>query len=113
MPTLETFLKPDDLPELKRLLYPVAAYWVAIADQLGMGSHVANIQHTHGNTNPPACMRDLLNRWLNQGHPTPKALCQALRGDTEIVGGGGVATTLEEMFQSRRGLCLFFFLTIQ
>ena len=113
MPTSETVLKPDDIKILKPVIQPVAAYWVAIADQLGMGSHVANIQHTHGNTNPPECLRDLLNRWLNQGQPTLKALCQALRGDTEIIGGGGVATTLEEMFQSRRGLCLFFFLTIQ
>ena len=72
-------------------------------------SHVANIQRTHGNTNPPECLRDLLNRWLNQGQPTLKALCQALRGDTEIIGGGQVATMLEEMFQSQRGLFLFFF----
>jgi len=79
MPTSETVLKPDDLPELKRLLNRVAAHWVAIADQLGMRSHVANIQGTPGNTNPPACLRDLLNRWLNQeGYQTLEALCQAL-----------------------------------
>ena len=100
MPTSETVLKPDDLPELKRLLNPVAAHWVAIADQLGMRSHVPNIQGTHGNTNPPACLRDLLNRWLNQGHPTLKVLCQALQADPEIIGGNGVAAELEERFQS-------------
>ena len=101
MLTSETVLKPDDLPELKRLLNPVAAHWVAIADQLGMRSHVANIQGTPGNTNPPACLRDLLNRWLNQpGHLTLEVLCQALQADPEIIGGNGVAAELEERFQS-------------
>ena len=100
MPTSETVLKPDDLPELKRLLNPVAAHWVAIADQLGMRSHVANIQGTPGNTTPPEYLRDLLNRWLNQGHPTLEVLCQALQADPEIIGGNGVAAELEERFQS-------------
>jgi len=104
MPTSETVLKLDDLAELKRSLNRVAAHWVAIADQLGMGSHVATIQGTPGNTNPPACLRDLLNRWLNQGgYQTLEALCQALRDDPEIIGGAGVAAKLEEKFQSRRG----------
>ena len=103
MPTSETVLKIDDLAELKRSLNRVAAHWVAIADQLGMGSYVPIIQGTPGNTNPPACLRDLLNRWLNQGHPTLEVLCQALRKDTEITGGDGVAAELEKGFQSRRG----------
>ena len=98
-----TTLKPDDLPELKLLLYGVAAYWVAIADQLRMGQHVPTIRDTRDNINPPACLRDLLNRWLNQGQPTLEALCQALQDDPEIIGGAGVAAKLEEKFQSRRG----------
>jgi len=57
MPTSETVLEPDDMKILKPVIQPVAAHWVAIADQLGMGLHVANIQHTHGNTNPPECLR--------------------------------------------------------
>jgi len=103
MPTSETVLKPDDMKILKPLIQPVAAYWVAIADQLGMGSHVPTIQGTPGNISPPACLRDLLNRWLNQGQPTLEALCQALRDDPEIIGGAGVAAKLKEEFQRRRG----------
>jgi len=104
MPTSETVLKPNDIRILKPLLQSVAAYWVAIAVQLGMGSCVPTILGTPGNTNPSACLRDLLNRWLNQGgYQTLEALCQALRGDTEIIGGAGVAAKLEETFQSRRG----------
>ena len=103
MPTSETVLKPDDMKILKPLIQPVAAYWVEIADQLGMGSYVATIRGTPSNTNPPAYLRDLLNRWLNRGHPTLEVLCQALRGDTEIIGGDGVAAELEKGFQSRRG----------
>jgi len=98
-----TRLTPEDLGDLKPLIQPVAAHWVAIADQLGMGSHVPTIQGTHGNTTPPACLRDLLNRWLNKGRPTLEVLCQALRKDTEITGGDGVAKELEKGFQSRRG----------
>ena len=104
MPTSETVLKPGDMKILKPLIQPVAAYWVAIADQLGMGLHVATIRGTPSNTSPPACLRDLLNRWLNQGgYQTLEALCQALRDDPEIIGGAGVAAKLEEKFQSRRG----------
>jgi len=104
MPTSETVLEPDDIRILKPLLQNVAAYWVEIADQLGMRSHVPTIRGTPSNTNPPACLRDLLNRWLNQGgYQTLEALCQALRDDPEIVGGAGVAAKLEEKFQSRRG----------
>ena len=104
MPTSVTVLKPDDIRILKPLIQPVAAYWVEIADQLGMGTHVANIRGTHGNTNPPACLRDLLNRWLSasQGQPTLEALCQALRDDPEIIGGDGVASKLEKS-QSLKG----------
>ena len=103
MPTSETLLKSDDMKILKPVIQPVAAYWVAIADQLQMRACVSNIRGTHGNTNPPECLRDLLNRWLNQGQPTLEALCQALQDDPEIIGGAGVAAKLEEKFQSRRG----------
>ena len=103
MPPPATPLKPDDMKTLKPLIQPVAAYWIAIADQLGMGSCVATIQGTPANTTPPACLRDLLNRWLNQGDPTLEALCQALRDDTEIIGGVRVATKLEEQFPRQRG----------
>jgi len=99
---ITTTLKPGDLRVLKPLLNPVAAYWVLIADQIGMGSDVPTIQATHSN-NPQACLRDLLNRWLNQGQPTLEALCQALRDDPEIIGGAGVAAKLKEEFQRRRG----------
>ena len=100
-----TKLTPEDLGALKILLRTVAAYWVAIGDQIRMGSHESIIRHTDSNKTPAACLRDLLNRWLNQGHvqPTLEALCQALRDDPEIIGGAGVATKLEEHFQSRRG----------
>ena len=101
--TLATLLKPDDMKILKPLIQPIAAYWVEFADQLGMESYVSTIQATPANTNPPACLRDLLNRWLHHGHPYLEALCQALRGDPEIIGGVGVATNLEEQFQDQRG----------
>ena len=78
MMTQTIHLTPKDLRHLKRLLNDVAAYWVAIADQLGMESHVATIRGTPGNTNPAEFLRDLLNRWLNQGHPTLGSLCEAL-----------------------------------
>ena len=97
----ETQLKLDDLGTLKRLLQPVSAYWVPIADQLGMTSQVAVIQSTPANTGPPAFLRDLLFRWLSREQPSPtlKALCQALRGDDEIIGGANVAKNLEETFE--------------
>ena len=98
-----TKLTPEDLGALKILLRTVDAYWDAIADQIGMGPYVPTIRHTDSNKTPAACLRDLLNRWLNQGKPTLEALCQALRDDPEIIGGAGVATKLEERFQSRRG----------
>ena len=98
-----TVLKLDDLRGLEILLQPVSAYWISIADQLGMASQVPIIQST---PTPPTFMRDLLHRWLIREHPSPtlEALCQALRGDAEIIGGAGVARKLEEMFQGRRGL---------
>ena len=97
----ETQLKLDDLSTLKRLLQPLSPYWVPIADQLGMTSQVAVIQSTPANTGPPAFLRDLLYRWLSREHPSPtlEALCQALRGDDEIIGGANVAKNLEEAFQ--------------
>ena len=97
----ETQLKLDDLGTLKQLLQPVSAHWVPIADQLGMSSQVAVIQSTPANTAPPAFLRDLLFRWLRRDQPSPtlKALCQALRGDDEIIGGADVAKDLEETFQ--------------
>ena len=87
------------------MLQPVSAYWVPIADQLGMTSQVAAIRGTPDNTGPSAFMRDLLNRWLSRKHPSPtlKALCQALRGDDEIIGGCIVANRLEEEFSSQIG----------
>ena len=87
------------------MLQPVSAYWVPIADQLGMTSQVAVIRGTPDNTSPSAFMRDLLNRWLSREHPSPtlKALCQALRGDDEIIGGCIVANRLEEEFSSQIG----------
>ena len=102
----ETELKLDDLGSLKRILQPVSAYWVPIADQLGMTSQVATIRGTPDNTGPSAFLRDLLNRWLSREHPLPtlEALRQALRGDDEIIGGPNVATKLEETFQGRLGL---------
>ena len=97
----EIQLQLDDLGGLKQLLLPVSAYWVPIADQLGMTSQVAVIQSTPANTSPPAFIRDLLYRWLSREHPSPtlEALCQALRGDDEIIGGANVAQKLEETFQ--------------
>jgi len=97
----EIQLKLDNLGGLKQLLLPVSAYWVPIADQLGMTSQVAVIQSTPANTSPPAFIRDLLYRWLSREHPSPtlEALCQALRGDDEIIGGANVAKKLEETFQ--------------
>ena len=91
----------DDLGTLKPLLQPLSPYWISIADQLRMTSQVALIQSTNANTGPPAFLRDLLFRWLSREHPSPtlEALCQALRGDDEIIGGANVAKNLEEMFQ--------------
>ena len=100
----ETRLKLDDLGILKRLLQPLSPYWVPIADQLAMTSQVAVIRSTPDNTGPPAFLRDLLFRWLSREHPssTLEALCQALRGDDEIIGGANVAMNLEEEFQGLR-----------
>ena len=97
----ETQLELDDLGTIKSLLQPLSPYWISIADQLGMTSQVAVIRSTPDNTGPPAFLRDLLNRWLSREHPSPtlEALCQALRGDEEIIGGANVAKNLEEMFQ--------------
>ena len=101
----ETQLKLDDLGNLKRVLQPVSAYWVPIADQLGMTSQVAVIQCTRDNTSPSDFMRDLLNRWLSREYPSPtlNTLCEALRGDDEIIGGCIVANMLEEKFSSQTG----------
>jgi len=99
-----TLLAVDDLGVLKRLIQPVAANWVALADQLGMTSLVATIRSTPDNIRPPAFLRDLLYRWLMKGHPTLEELCQALREDDEIVGGAGVADNLEEWFRGQRGV---------
>ena len=94
--------KPNDLGALKQLLHPVAAFWVAIADQLGMGSHVPTIRGTPSNTNPSDCLRDLLFRWIDHEHSTLEFLCQGLRDDPEIIGGAKVAHNLEKEFQNRR-----------
>lgn len=96
----------DDIGELKRLLQPVAAHWVAIADQLGMASCVRTIRSTSGTTGAPDCLRELLYRWLNrEPQATVEALCQALRNDAEIIGGAAVANQLEEKFcPGQRGL---------
>ena len=101
----ETQLKLDDLGSLKQFLQPVSAYWIPIADQLGMTSQVEIIQTTQANTTPPACMRDLLHRWLSREHPSPtlKTLCQALRSDDEIIRGSTVANKLEEEFPGQIG----------
>ena len=71
-----------------------------------MTSQVAIIQGTLTNTGPSAFLRDLLYRWLSTGHPSPtlEFLCQALRGDSEIIGGDNVAGKLEEEFQDQKGL---------
>ena len=99
-------LRVDDLGVLKRLLLPVAAYWVPIADQLGMASQVIYVRCNPDNNSPPAFVRDLLFRWLQRGYPTPtlEELCRALRCDDEIIGGHQVANKLEETFQGREGL---------
>jgi len=69
-----------------------------------MTSLVPTIQGTPQNVGPAAFLRDLLNRWLNKGQPTLETLCKALRRDDEIIGGAGVANTLEETFRNKRGL---------
>ena len=101
--TAATLLTCDDLGDLKRLIQPVAAHWVALADQLRMTSLVATIQSTPRNNTSPDFLRDLLYRWLMKGHHTLEELCQALRKDVEI-GGAGVADELVEEFQGRRGV---------
>lgn len=85
------------------MIQPVAGHWIVFADQLGMTSHLPAIWRTRHNVGPAAFLRDLLNRWLNKGHPTLEELCQALRDD-EIIGGVGVADKLEEWFQGKRGV---------
>jgi len=97
----ETQLKLDDLGTLRRALLPVSAYWVPIADKLGMTTQIASIRSSPDNSGPPAFLRDLLFRWLSREYPSPtlEALCQALRGDDEIIGGAYVAKKLEKVFQ--------------
>lgn len=88
------------------MLNDVAAYWVAIAGQLEMTSgEVDIIKQTPGYT-VESGLRDLLNRWLHRDCPPPtlEDLCQALRGDSAIIGGNRVATTLEEKFIGQSGL---------
>jgi len=103
--TVEGQLKPGDLGTLKVKLGDVAAYWVAIADQLGMSSKVANIKSAVLNVGPSHFLRDLLERWLGQNPPpTLEALCKALRADSEIIGGAQVARELEDEFSNRKGL---------
>jgi len=102
--TTATQLTVRDLGVLKQLIQPVAAHWIALADQLGMTSLVATIRGTPDNTSPPAFLRDLLYRWLTKGHPTLEELCQALRDDVEIIGGARVAYNLEQRFQGQRGV---------
>ena len=94
--------KLHDLGTLMPLLNPVAAFWVAIADQLGMESLVPAIRGTSSNTNPPECLRDLLVRWISHGNSTLEVLCQSLRNDPEIIGGAEVANKLqlEKQFQN-------------
>ena len=89
---------------LKPLIQPVAAHWVALANQLGMTSLVPTIWSTPDNTGPPAFLGDLLYTWLMKGHPTLEELCQALREDDEIIGGAGVAQKLEERYRGQRGM---------
>ena len=78
----------------------MSPYWIPIADQLGMTSQVAVIRSST-DTGPSAFLRELLFRWLSREHPSPtlEALCQALRGDDEIIGGANVAKNMEEAFQ--------------
>jgi len=103
--TVEGQLKPGDLGALKVKLGDVAAYWVAIADQLGMSSQVAIIESAVRNVGPSHFLRDLLERWLSQDPPpTLEALCKALRADREIIGGAKVARELKEKFSNRKGL---------
>ena len=103
MTTPTTHLTPKHMGHLRKLLWPVAADWVAIADQLGMESYVATIRATPSNTKPSEFLRDLLDRWLNQGHPTLESLCEALQEDIDIVRGPGVATELEKEFSRQKG----------
>lgn len=101
-----TELKCNDLGKLKLLLQPVAAHWVAIADQLGMTSDVATIQSKPGIADSPGFLRELLYRWLNrEPRATVGTLCEALRNDAEIIRGAAVANQLEEKFcPGQRGL---------
>ena len=97
-------LKLNDMGVLKRLLHPVSPSWVAIADQLGMGSHVPAIRATPSNTNPSEFLRDLLSRWIDQGRSTLEILCRGLRDDPEIIGGAEVANKLEKEFSNQGGV---------
>ena len=69
-----------------------------------MTSQVAVIRSSPDNTGPSVFLRELLFRWLSREHPSPtlEALCQALRGDDEIIGGANVAKNVEEAFQGLR-----------
>lgn len=69
-----------------------------------MTSVVLTVRGTPGNTSPAEFMRDLVYRWLNQECPLLEDLCEALRNDSEIIGGAIVANQLEKMFKSRKGL---------
>ena len=86
------------------MLNPVAAHWVAIADQLEI-AEVDIIKQTPGYT-VESGLRDLLHRWLLQECPPPtlEDLCQALKADDAIIGGATVAKNLEDKFQGQSGL---------
>lgn len=100
-----TQLKPGDLGVLKVLVQDVAAYWVNIADQLGLQSQVDTIRRSPDNVTPEDFLRNLLNIWLHQDRlPTLEELCRALKSDNAIIGGAGVAKRLEEEFKYRQGL---------
>ena len=85
------------------MLNPVAAHWVAIADQLEI-AEVDIIKQTPGYT-VESGLRDLLHRWLHREYPPPtlEDLCQALKADDAITGGATLAKNLEEKASQSTG----------
>ena len=102
-----TVLKLGDLGNLQVCLQPIAADWIDLARQLGMGGDVQDIRTLPGLINNQGYLGELLNRWLNGDRPTLEMLHQALDNLREITAQKAAvnkAITKLEEFQRNRGM---------
>ena len=92
---------PLELKDLVKL--PVAAKWKQLGVQLGVPTHTLNeIQANHENSPNFAqeCLRDMFNRWLNNGHDTSYA---SLERGLRDIGETGLAKEFHQHRSSSIG----------